>query len=584
MTLPADPGSCVTLPAWIDSRVGTPRVATIRDKSARGETRRRGADRIRMDVPGRLPIGRRPVGNRRPPRVPRPRLEDRTIREIRAARPSGPRGDSPLGRHLQGERQRDEPFSISHRRPDVARLRPDLLALHRPRGEAPIRAELYGLDRLEALARRLASAAVVDAGLKAGDLLLRRFAENGEVLFKTHRRIVSEVDRPEGRGIDAEWLADNFHIVEDVLREIKQDLPSGYYSELPKLAVGEVRGYPRVYTLALALVAHTDSELDEARIGRFVESFQAVAPLTIGELWAVPTMLRLVLVENLRRLAERMVRSWDESRQADAWVLQNLPAPAPEEAEADREPAALESPPPFPATTDPMVVRLVRLLRDRGAAASPALRKLESELAARGNDAGQVLRDEHRRQAANQVSVGNCVISLRLLSVVDWNAFFERHNTVEALLRDDPSGVYERQDFATRDRYRRVVERVARRSNVGEQDVARRAVELAARGMAESPGPWARRLLPDRQGPPGPEPRVLLPGPVARAARTVRARPSRPDLLRLDRRADGGPDRPGRSPSRAHRRGSGSWSWPCSRWCCRPATSPWGWSTRSSRW
>ena len=97
-----------------------------------------------------------------------------------------------------------------------------------PRGEAPIRAELYGLDRLESLARRLASAGVVEPELKAGDLLLRRFAENGQILLKTHRRIVGEVDRPEGRGIDADWLADNFHIVEDVLREIKQDLPSGY--------------------------------------------------------------------------------------------------------------------------------------------------------------------------------------------------------------------------------------------------------------------------------------------------------------------------------------------------------------------
>ncbi|MCI4370962.1 MAG: hypothetical protein L3J81_06520, partial [Thermoplasmata archaeon] len=235
-----------------------------------------------------------------------------------------------------------------------------------PRGEAPIRAELFGLDRLEALAQRLASAAVVDSELKAPDLLLRRFAENGEVLVKTHRRIVSEIDRPEGRGIDAEWLADNFHIVEDVLREIKQDLPSGYYSELPKLAVGEVRGYPRVYTLALALVAHTDSEMDDARIARFLESFQSVAPLTIGELWAVPTMLRLVLVENLRRLADRMVRSWDEARLAGSWVLEHFPAPPPEELEADHEPTPLETILPFPTLTDPTVVRLVRLLRDRG--------------------------------------------------------------------------------------------------------------------------------------------------------------------------------------------------------------------------
>ena len=356
-----------------------------------------------------------------------------------------------------------------------------------PRGEAPIRAELYGLDRLEALAHRLASAAVVDQDLKAGDLLLGRFAENGAMLVKTHRRIIGEVDRPDGRGIDAEWLADNFHIVEDVLREIKQDLPSGYYSELPKLAVGEVRGYPRVYTLALALVAHTDSEMDEPRITRFLQSFQSVAPLTIGELWAVPTMLRLVLVENLRRLAERMVRSWDESRRADAWVQAHFPALPSEESDPDREPPEPETTPPFPVLTDPLVVRLVRLLRDRGPSAGPTLRRLEAQLADRGHDANQVLRDEHRRQAANQVSVGNCVISLRLLSVIEWNVFFEQHSAVEVLLKEDPSGIYDRQDFATRDRYRRVVERVARRSKVDEEVVARRVVDLATKGMSEGP-------------------------------------------------------------------------------------------------
>jgi len=360
-----------------------------------------------------------------------------------------------------------------------------------PKGDAPIRAELYGLDRLEALARQLASISQVAPKLKVGDLLLRRFAENGQSLVKTHRRIVVEADRPEGRGIDADWLADNFHIVEEVLREIKQDLPSGYYSELPKLADEPARGYPRVYALALALVAHTDSELDEARIGRFLQAYQADAPLKIGEVWAVPTMLRLVLVENLRRLADRMVRGWDASRTAEAWVEAQFPAAsAPDDSDDSDTAASIATQPsgaPFPSLTDPMVVRLVQLLRDRGPVAASTLKRLEAELAQQRKDAGRVLRDEHRRQAANQVSVGNCVISLRLLSVIDWNLFFEKQSAVEVILHDDPSGVYARQDFATRDRYRRAVERIARRSDVDEQAVARRAVAMAQDGARLGP-------------------------------------------------------------------------------------------------
>ena len=99
---------------------------------------------------------------------------------------------------------------------------------------------------------------------------------------------------------DAEWLLDNYHIIEDTLREVRQDLPRGYYKELPKLAGGRFRGLPRVYELAFELVAHTDSSLDETNLTRFVEAYQQVTPLTIGELWAVPIkVLRVVLVDNL---------------------------------------------------------------------------------------------------------------------------------------------------------------------------------------------------------------------------------------------------------------------------------------------
>ena len=358
-----------------------------------------------------------------------------------------------------------------------------------PKGDGPIRAELYGLDRLETLARQLATIGHADPKLEVGDLLLKRFAANGQVLVRTFRRINSEVDRPEGRGIDADWLADNFHIVEEVLREIKQDLPSGYYAELPKLTVEPARGYPQVYALALALVAHTDSELDETRISRFVQAFQSASPLRIGEVWAVPTMLRLVLIENLRRLADRMVRGWDASKVAEAWVTREFAGTSThleEETAGAADPAPVTGDTPFPLLNDPTVVRLVQLLRDQGPTAAPTLQRLEAELTRDGREASRILRDEHRRQAANQVSVGNCVISLRLLSVIEWNLFFEKQSAVEVILQEDPSGVYTRQDFATRDRYRRSVEKIARRSDVAEEAVAHRAVELARDGQATS--------------------------------------------------------------------------------------------------
>ncbi len=330
-----------------------------------------------------------------------------------------------------------------------------------PHGEEPIRAELFGLEHLEAHARNLATVSELAPPPRIGTPLLRRFAENGRVLVKAHREIVEDFARGRHRSLEADWLTDNFHIIEDTLREVEHDLPGGYYSELPKLAAGPLAGYPRVFALALALVAHSDSGLDEARITRYVQAFQTIAPLTIGELWAVPTMLRLALIENLRRIADQVSRSWDEHRQADLWAFRYLPAGA---GVADRgaEEGGSPSAPPvsLPRLTDAFVVRLIQVLRDQGPKAATVLSEIESRLTERHLDANEVLRREHRRQAAGQVSLGNCVTSLRLLSALDWNIFFERNSLVEAILRDDPGRVYARQEFATRDHYRRVVEKI----------------------------------------------------------------------------------------------------------------------------
>jgi cyclic beta-1,2-glucan synthetase len=253
-----------------------------------------------------------------------------------------------------------EPTALT---PPATELAPELLI--DPSREGPIRAELFGLERLDLQARRLASACALAPPARAASPLLRRFEENGRVLVRVHRRIVEDIGRREDRSLDAEWLVDNFHIVEDVLREVRQDLPRGYDEELPKLANPPARGYPRVHALALALVAHTDSELDLTRLDHFVEAFQGVAPLTIGELWALPTMLRLVLLENLRRLADQVLWVWDERQRAERWVAETL---GPEE-----RPASPFGPVRGPP--DPALARSGDTLRGSLRGARPAARR-----------------------------------------------------------------------------------------------------------------------------------------------------------------------------------------------------------------
>src|SRR5262249_21361142 len=158
--------------------------------------------------------------------------------------------------------------------------------------------------------------APVEPEARGTGVLLRRFRHNGRLLARAHRHIAASARAGLPLTPDAEWLLDNYYIVQDVLLEVRQDLPRGYYRELPKLARGPLAGQPRTYALAVGLVAHTDSSLSEGHVTRFVRAYQAVAPLTIGELWAVPTMLRLALLENLRRLSAQMLRAWAERQRA----------------------------------------------------------------------------------------------------------------------------------------------------------------------------------------------------------------------------------------------------------------------------
>ena len=183
--------------------------------------------------------------------------------------------------------------------------------------EEPIRAELFGVERLEQHAESLAAAQPVLSGSVRGRPLLPRVQENGRVLRETYRAVAKAIREERSIVPAAEWLVDNFHIVDEQLREIRDDLPAGFYRELPKLAGGPFAGYPRVYGIAWAFVAHTDSRFDPDLLRRFVLAYQRVQPLTIGELWAVAITLRVVLVENLRRLAESIVRGRAAREDAD---------------------------------------------------------------------------------------------------------------------------------------------------------------------------------------------------------------------------------------------------------------------------
>jgi cyclic beta-1,2-glucan synthetase len=337
-----------------------------------------------------------------------------------------------------------------------------------------LREEIFSIERLEQHARTLASAQPIGSIPGFGRSLATRLRSNEKVLLAAYRSIARAVD--EGRSITpaAEWVLDNYHVVEEQIREIREDLPPQFYRQLPKLVGGPFAGFPRVFGIAWAFVAHTDSRFEPETLRRFVRAYQSVEPLTIGELWAVAITLRIVLVENLRRVAQRIVSSRLARQEADAVADRLLGV------NGQRvNPNALRAwRAKSPALSSAFAVQLVHRLRDQDPKVTPALLWLEEELTEHETSSERLLQEEHLRQGASNVTVRNIITSMRLMSDVDWAEFFESVSLVDEALASAPD--FPAMDFATRNLYRNAIEEMGRGSKRTELEIARLVLETSA--------------------------------------------------------------------------------------------------------
>lgn len=349
--------------------------------------------------------------------------------------------------------------------------------------EPPLRAELFSADQMERHGAILAASHHLTQ-TSVHDQLLHRLTDNETVLIASSRILTATVTASRRLTPAGEWLLDNFYLIDEQIRTAKRHLPVGYSRELPRLLNGPSAGLPRVYDLALEAIAHGDGSVGLESLTRFVNAYQGVTPLTLGELWAIPIMLRLALIENLRRIAARIAAGRIDQDVAAAWAQQMIEGNA-------QDPKSLilliadmaRSNPPM---TSSFVAEFTRCLQGQSAALALPLTWIKQLLAESHLSIEQLVQTENQQQAADQVSIGNSINSLRFLGAMDWREFVEAMSVVEQTLREDSSGAYAKMDFATRDRYRHVVEKLARRSPYSEGDIARFAVELTQAGAVSN--------------------------------------------------------------------------------------------------
>jgi len=351
--------------------------------------------------------------------------------------------------------------------------------------EPLLRSELFSADQMEQYGKTLAGAHQVSSG-RHHEFLLARLSENENLLLEVHSLLTAGIDAELRLTPAGEWLLDNFYLIEEQIRTAKRHLPKGYSRELPHLLNGPSVGLPRVYDIALEAILHSDGRVDMENLSRFVTSYQTVKNLQLGELWAIPIMLRLALVENLRQVAARIAISRIDRIRADDWANQMTEM-------ATKDPKSLilviadmaRSNPPMVSS---FIAELTRRLQGHNPALALPLSWIEQRLSESGLTIEQLVRSENQKQAADQVSISNSIGSLRLLGAIDWHEFVETMSIVEHALSGDPADVYGKMDFITRDRYRHVVERIAKSSPCSESEVALKAIQLAKEGAVKKDG------------------------------------------------------------------------------------------------
>lgn len=350
------------------------------------------------------------------------------------------------------------------------------MKLIQQRTENPIRGEIYSVERLEEYAIFLAAELKTSEQLRKVQPLLPRMKANGKILLACYRSLSQAIHKKETITPAGEWLTDNFHIIEDQLRQITNDLPPSYYQELPKLSQGELLGYPRIYAIALALIAHTDSELEPEKIRRFIQAYQKVTPLTIGELWALAITLRLALVENLRRLAVHEIADSEKRNIANQFV-DELFASIGESEKFQKHLNKLPTHCKNSLAEDcTYISQITKRLKDQEPEIWPALEYVEKYLRSKESTTDEIIYLSHQRQAANQLTVANIITSMRLVSTLNWRDFFESLSPIDRILEKDP--FYKKMDFLTRDHYRHIIERVSKKTRHQEVEVAEKVIAL----------------------------------------------------------------------------------------------------------
>lgn len=310
----------------------------------------------------------------------------------------------------------------------------------------------------------------LESKMRTTKVLARRMDNNYHNIFKIYKELNELAKNGGDLSPASEWLLDNFYKIEEQVKEVRQNLNDDRFTKLITLANGYLKGYPRAYAIALELVSHTDGKVEEELLIEFVRAYQRVQIMSISEVWSLSLMIRIALIENIRIICGKIYNTQMQWSKAEYTIRLN-DGLLYEDMDKNMEVNG--------TLNNSYIEHILAKIRREGLDLPGVLSYLEEKLDEYNTNIKFVIQNEHKEHAVRKISIGNSITSLHGISTLNWNDIFESISVVEEKLRKDPSKIYARMDFESRDYYRRAIERISKDWGVSEVKVANQAVNLS---------------------------------------------------------------------------------------------------------
>ncbi len=337
--------------------------------------------------------------------------------------------------------------------------------------------EQFTKEEIESYAKRIAMIYSIPKRINIFNWPLKRMNDNYSYIKTVYKELNEDIHRKDEVPFAAEWIMDNFFIIEEQVVELRRELLKSNYYKMPVHKSGNMKGYTRIYAIAVELIGYTDGRIDEKIFSDYLNAYQSHIILNDKEIWFIPLVMRLALLDKIKQLCENIKNTQKQRRKAESvyneWLLLD---------QSDEEKSIKfinDSLKPLDEINFTFIEHLFYLLRNSGRSYAKVLEAINRNLEKLDTSVEEMTGKEHSMQSINTVSMGNCITSLRFISLMDWTDLFESASQVNQILKQDPQGTYSRMDLESRSYYRHKVEQLAKEYDVSEVYIAKEAVNLA---------------------------------------------------------------------------------------------------------